>query len=58
MRRVIGEGGTYSCIAHFAKHPEAHSLALFVYYHVELDDHSLILAENTPAERLSTTSTV
>jgi hypothetical protein len=23
---------------------------LFVYYHVELDDHSLILAENTPAE--------
>ena len=22
----------------------------FVYYHVELDDHSLILAENTPAE--------
>ncbi len=24
--------------------------ATFVYYHVELDDHSLILAENTPAE--------
>ena len=23
---------------------------MFVYYHVELDDHSLILAENTPAE--------
>ena len=23
---------------------------IFVYYHVELDDHSLILAENTPAE--------
>jgi hypothetical protein len=23
---------------------------VFVYYHVELDDHSLILAENTPAE--------
>ena len=23
---------------------------LFTYYHVELDDHSLILAENTPAE--------
>jgi hypothetical protein len=22
----------------------------FIYYHVELDDHSLILAENTPAE--------
>jgi hypothetical protein len=22
----------------------------FLYYHVELDDHSLILAENTPAE--------
>ena len=22
----------------------------FTYYHVELDDHSLILAENTPAE--------
>jgi hypothetical protein len=22
----------------------------FVYYHVEVDDHSLILAENTPAE--------
>jgi hypothetical protein len=22
----------------------------FVYYHVELDDHSLILAENVPAE--------
>ena len=24
--------------------------AIFTYYHVELDDHSLILAENTPAE--------
>ena len=24
--------------------------ATFVYYHVELDDHSLILAENAPAE--------
>jgi hypothetical protein len=24
--------------------------SVFVYYHVELDDHSLILAENTPAE--------
>ena len=23
---------------------------IFIYYHVELDDHSLILAENTPAE--------
>ena len=23
---------------------------VFIYYHVELDDHSLILAENTPAE--------
>jgi hypothetical protein len=23
---------------------------VFTYYHVELDDHSLILAENTPAE--------
>jgi hypothetical protein len=23
---------------------------LFTYYHVELDDHALILAENTPAE--------
>ena len=23
---------------------------VFVYYHVELDDHSLILAENTPTE--------
>jgi len=23
---------------------------IFVYYHVELDDHSLVLAENTPAE--------
>ena len=23
---------------------------VFVYYHIELDDHSLILAENTPAE--------
>jgi hypothetical protein len=23
---------------------------IFVYYHVEVDDHSLILAENTPAE--------
>jgi hypothetical protein len=22
----------------------------FTYYHVELDDHSLVLAENTPAE--------
>jgi hypothetical protein len=24
--------------------------AIFTYYHVELDDHSLVLAENTPAE--------
>jgi hypothetical protein len=24
--------------------------AIFTYYHVELDDHSLILAENVPAE--------
>jgi hypothetical protein len=24
--------------------------AVFVYYHIELDDHSLILAENAPAE--------
>jgi len=24
--------------------------ASFIYYHVELDDHSLILAENVPAE--------
>ena len=24
--------------------------SVFVYYHIELDDHSLILAENTPAE--------
>jgi hypothetical protein len=23
---------------------------VFTYYHLELDDHSLILAENTPAE--------
>ncbi len=23
---------------------------IFTYYHVELDDHSLVLAENTPAE--------
>ena len=23
---------------------------VFIYYHVELDDHSLVLAENTPAE--------
>jgi hypothetical protein len=22
----------------------------FTYYHIELDDHSLLLAENTPAE--------
>jgi len=28
----------------------------FTYYHVELADHSLILAENTPAESLSTMS--
>lgn len=24
--------------------------AVFVYYHIELDDHALILAENAPAE--------
>lgn len=29
---------------------EAHVPPTWVYYHVELDDHSLILAENTPAE--------
>jgi hypothetical protein len=29
---------------------EANVPEIFVYYHVELDDHSLILAENTPAE--------
>ena len=29
---------------------EANVPALFTYYHVEVDDHSLILAENTPAE--------
>jgi len=29
---------------------EAHVPEVFVYYHVELDDHSLILAENTPSE--------
>ncbi|WP_374546575.1 Hint domain-containing protein [Rhodoblastus sp.] len=29
---------------------ETHVPQVFVYYHVELDDHSLILAENTPAE--------
>ena len=23
---------------------------VFTYYHVEIDDHSLIMAENTPAE--------
>jgi hypothetical protein len=23
---------------------------VFIYYHVEIDDHSLIMAENTPAE--------
>jgi Hint domain len=29
---------------------EAKVPKIFIYYHVELDDHSLILAENTPAE--------
>jgi autotransporter passenger strand-loop-strand repeat protein len=29
---------------------ESNVPATFIYYHVELDDHSLILAENTPAE--------
>jgi hypothetical protein len=29
---------------------ETNAPRVFVYYHVELDDHSLILAENTPAE--------
>jgi hypothetical protein len=29
---------------------EANASPAFTYYHVELDDHSLILAENTPAE--------
>lgn len=29
---------------------ESEVSSVFVYYHVELDDHSLILAENTPAE--------
>ena len=29
---------------------EAKVPIVFVYYHVELDDHSLILAENAPAE--------
>ncbi len=29
---------------------ESHVPETFVYYHVELDDHSLILAENVPAE--------
>jgi len=29
---------------------ETHVPEVFTYYHVELDDHSLILAENTPAE--------
>ena len=29
---------------------ETHTQPIFAYYHVELDDHSLILAENTPAE--------
>jgi hypothetical protein len=31
---------------------EANVPERFTYYHVELDDHSLILAENTPAETL------
>ncbi len=34
-----------SSIVREARVPET-----FTYYHVELDDHSLILAENTPAE--------
>lgn len=29
---------------------ESRTPAIFTYYHVEVDDHSLILAENTPAE--------
>jgi hypothetical protein len=29
---------------------EAKIPKIFTYYHVELDDHSLILAENTPSE--------
>jgi hypothetical protein len=29
---------------------ETNAPEAFTYYHVELDDHSLILAENTPAE--------
>ena len=29
---------------------ERNVAAIFTYYHVELDDHSLVLAENTPAE--------
>lgn len=29
---------------------ERHVPAVFTYYHVEVDDHSLILAENTPTE--------
>jgi hypothetical protein len=29
---------------------ETHVPPTWVYYHVELEDHSLILAENTPAE--------
>jgi hypothetical protein len=29
---------------------ETNTQPIFTYYHVEVDDHSLILAENTPAE--------
>ena len=29
---------------------ETHIPQVFTYYHIELDDHSLILAENIPAE--------
>jgi hypothetical protein len=34
------------------RHDISRTLMRVIYYHVELDDHSLILAENTPAETL------
>ena len=48
-RRRTDSGGC-SGQWHFDRAREANVPTVFTYYHVEVDDHSLILAENTPAE--------
>jgi hypothetical protein len=44
---VAGQTATDQCTS-FVR--ETNVPKVFTYYHVEIDDHSLIMAENTPAE--------